>query len=103
MKIKTGDNVQIIAGKDKGKKGKIIQCFPKLEKVVVENANIMVKHMKSQRQGEPGQRIEFSAPIHISNVKLIDSKTKELTRVGYKRLEDGTKKRFSKKSGELID
>lgn len=103
MKIKTGDNVKIIAGKDKGKTGKVMQCFPKLNKVVVEGANIAVKHLRSQKRGEKGQRIEFSAPIHISNVKLICPQTKKPTRIGYKILEDKSKKRISKKSGEIID
>ncbi len=103
MKIKTGDTVKIIAGKDKGKTGKVIQCFPKLNKVVVEGCNILVKHLKPQRQGEKGQRIEFAAPIHVSNVMLICPHTKKPTRVGYKILEGGVKKRFSKKSGEIID
>lgn len=103
MKIKKGDIVQIMAGKDKGKQGKVTQCFPALEKVVVENANILVKHLRPRQKGEKGQRIEFSAPIHISNVSLICPHTKKVTRVGYKRLDDGSKKRFSKKSGEIID
>lgn len=103
MKIKVGDLVQIIAGKDKGKQGKVLQCFPKLEKVVVEDANMLVKHLRSQKQGEKGQRIEFSAPIHISNVKLICPHTKKLTSIGYKMLDDGSKKRYSKVNGEIID
>lgn len=103
MKIKVGDLVQIVAGKDKGKQGKVIQCFPQMEKVVVENANTLVKHLRPQVRGEKGQRVEFSAPIHVSNVKLICPHTKEASRVGFKRLDDGSKKRYSKKSGEIID
>lgn len=68
FRIKTGDTVKIIAGKDKGKIGKILQTFPRLNRVVVEGANISKRHLRSRRQGEKGQTIEFSMPIHASNV-----------------------------------
>lgn len=103
MKIKTGDNVQIIAGKDRGKTGKVIQTFPKLNKIVIEGVNTRTKHMRSQQAGQKGQKIEFSAPIHVSNVKLIDPKSNKPTRVGYTILEDGKKKRIAKVSKEIID
>ena len=69
MKIKTGMTVTVTAGKDKGKSGKIVQVFPKKNKVVIEGVNVIKKHMRSRKQGEPGQRIELSYPIHASNVK----------------------------------
>lgn len=72
MKIKTGDQVKIIAGKDKGKTGKIIQVFPKENRVVVEGANMLKKHVRSMKQGQPGQRVEFAAPLHASNVELVE-------------------------------
>jgi large subunit ribosomal protein L24 len=103
MKIKKGDLVQVIAGKDKGKQGTVIQCFPKLNKVVVEGANQLVKHLRPQQGGEKGQRVEFFAPIHVSNVQVVCPQEKKATRVGFTRLEDGSKKRVSKKSGEIID
>jgi len=81
MKIKTGDNVKIIAGKDKSKTGKVLQVFPDLNKVVVEGVNKSFKHLK-KRGSQPGQRVEFTAPIDSSNVKVI-GKTGE-GRVGYK-------------------
>ena len=84
MKIKTGDNVQIIVGKDKGKTGKVVQVFSSINKVVVEGANKAVKHLK-KRGDQPGQRIEFNAPIHVSNVKIIGKNG--MGRVGYKFLE----------------
>ena len=84
MKVKTGDNVKIIAGKDKGKTGKVVQVFPKLEKVVVEGVNKAVKHVK-KRGDQPGQRLEFNAPIHISIVKVVGKNGEG--RVGYKFLE----------------
>ena len=70
--IKTGDQVKILAGKDKGKTGKVIQVFPKLNKVVVEGANTAKRHLKSRQGGAKGQVIEFSMPIHASNVQPLD-------------------------------
>ena len=91
MKIKTGDNVRVTAGKEKGKTGKVVQVFPALGKVVVENLNQAVKHLK-KRGSHAGQRIEYSAPVHVSNVRVI-GKTGE-GKVGYKYLEiDGKKKK----------
>lgn len=75
MKIKTGDQVKIIAGKDKGKTGKIIQVFPKENRVVVEGANMLKKHVRSMKQGQPGQRVEFAAPLHASNVMIVEKET----------------------------
>ena len=74
MKIKTGDKVRILAGKDKGKEGKVIQVFPKLERLVIEGANLMTKHLRKQGN-RPGQKIEFPAPLHASNVQIISSKS----------------------------
>ena len=71
-------------------------------KVVVEGLNLRYKHMRPKKQGEKGQRIEYSAPMHASNVMLIDSKTDKVTRVSFKKLESGEKVRISKKSGEVI-
>lgn len=91
MKIKTGDKVRILSGKDKGKEGNIIQVFPSLERVVVEGANMMTRHLRG-RSGQAGQKIQFSSPIHVSNVKLISPKSGISGRVGYKHIEvDGRK------------
>jgi large subunit ribosomal protein L24 len=87
LKIKTGDKVRIIAGKDKGKEGKVIQVFPKLQKVVVEGLNMATRHLRSQRRGQAGQKIQFPAPVHISNVKLVSAKSGQSGRVGSKVLE----------------
>lgn len=73
LRIKTGDMVKIIAGKDKGKTGKVIQTFPDLQRVVVEGANISKRHVKTCRAEEKGQVIEFSMPIHVSNVLPLGS------------------------------
>jgi large subunit ribosomal protein L24 len=102
MKIKTNDKVKVLAGKDKGKTGKVIQTFPKNKKVVIENVNIMKKHIRSQKQGEKGQILELSAPFDVSNVSLICPKCNQNTRIGYK-IEGKDKKRVCKKCNEIID
>lgn len=100
MRIKTGDKVQLIAGKDKGKQGTVIQTLPKQNRVVVEGLNMVKKHTRPS-QTDMGGIEEFPAPIHISNVQLVDPSTGEPTRVGY-RFEDGNKVRYAKKSNEII-
>jgi len=105
MKIKTGDNVKVLTGKDRGKTGKVIQVLTNKKTkqvfVVVEGLNMLKKHLRA-RQGQKGQVIELSAPIHASNVMLVDPKTSKPTRVGFVQEAD-TKKRVAKKSGEFID
>lgn len=101
MKIKTGDKVKILKGKDAGKTGKVVQVLTG-EYVVVEGANILKKHMRARKQGEKGQMIELPAPIRIGNVMLIDPKSGKPTRVGFKK-EGNEKKRVSKASGEFIE
>lgn len=105
MKIKTGDKVRILSGKDKGKEGMIIQVFPELDRVVVDGINKMTRHLK-KRSGNAGQKIEFPCPIHQSNVMLISPKNGKTGRVGYKRIEkDGriTKIRVLHSKGETED
>lgn len=84
MKIKKGDQVLIISGKDRGRKGKVIEAFPKKGKIVVEGINLKNKHMKAKKSGEKGQIIHMPAPFDISDVKLICSRCGEAARVGYK-------------------
>ena len=103
MKIKKGDNVMVMAGKDRGKTGKVIQVCPVEGKVVVEGVNATVKHAKTRKQGEKGQKIEYNGPVNASNVMLIDAKSGKPTRVGYKVMEDGRQVRVAKKSGETIE
>ncbi|GIM46130.1 50S ribosomal protein L24 [Collibacillus ludicampi] len=103
LHVRKGDEVQVIAGKDKGKKGRILAAFPKKERVIVEGVNIVKKHQRPNPANPQGGIIEKEAPIHVSNVMLLDPKTGEPTRVGIKILEDGTKVRYAKKSGEIID
>lgn len=103
MKIKKGDTVKVTTGKNAGKTGKVVQVLPADDKVVVEGINKVTKHMKSQRRGEKGQKFEFDAPIHVSNVMVVEVKSGKPSRVGYKMLENGEKVRIAKKSGEAID
>ncbi|WP_067621154.1 50S ribosomal protein L24 [Alicyclobacillus acidiphilus] len=103
MRVKTGDNVVVIAGKDKSKKGRILKVLPSEGRVVVEGVNIVKRHSKPSMAHPDGGIIEKEAPIHISNVAIADPKTGEPTRIGYKFTEDGKKVRYSKKSGEVLD
>lgn len=102
MKIKKGDTVKVISGKDKNKTGKVTQILPEMKSVVVDGLNIRVRHIKPRKTNEKGQRIEFSAPLNVSKVMLIDPKTGEVTRIGYKILENGEKVRVAKKSKETL-
>lgn len=101
LKIKKGDKVQVITGKNKGKVGDVIQVFPAENRVVVSGVNLAKKHTKPSQTSEGGI-VQKELPIHVSNVSHIDPKTNEITKVGYKTLEDGKKVRFAKKSGEII-
>ena len=100
MKIKTGDSVVIISGKDKGKTGQVLRVLPNKNRVVVADANIRTKHVRGGPQ-RPGEIVKYEASLHASNVMLVDSKSKKRTRVGYKD-EKGKKVRFAKRSGEEI-
>jgi large subunit ribosomal protein L24 len=84
MKIKKGDNVLIIAGKDKGRTGKITKALPKESKVLVEGINLKKKHVRPKREGEKGQVVEIPAALNVSDVKIICPKCGKVTRVGYK-------------------
>ena len=102
-KIKTGDEVEVIAGKDKGKRGRVIR-FRGRERVVLENINLVKRHTKGNpMQNTPGGIIEKEASVHLSNLALADPKDGQPTKIGYKFLEDGRKVRFAKRSGEVID
>ena len=88
MKIKTGDKVRILTGKDKGKEGVVLQVFTELNRLVVEGINISTKHLRRRGQ-TAGQQIHFPAPLHVSNVSIISSKTGKTGRVGYKFIGSG--------------
>ena len=105
MKIKKNDKVEIIAGKDKGKKGKVLQVFTDKKRVSVEGLNLLIKHVKPSQKGEKGQRIEFPAPLNISNLMIICPSCSKATRLSYKiiKKEDKNKKvRVCKKCKEII-
>jgi large subunit ribosomal protein L24 len=102
MNVKKGDKVMVITGKDKGKTGVILVAFPKKDRVLVEGVNIVKKHTKPNHENPQGGIISQEAAIHVSNVMVIDPKTGEPTRVGYK-IENGKKVRVAKKSGALLD
>ena len=105
MKIKTGDNVKVLAGKDRGKTGKVVQVMTSKKNnrtyVVVDGVNVLKKHMRTREQGKKGQTIELPAPIDVSNVQLIDPKTSKPTRVGFT-MDGDEKVRVAKKSGDVI-
>jgi large subunit ribosomal protein L24 len=110
MKIKKGDKVKILAGKDKGKIGKVLQIFESNNRASIEGLNLLIKHMRPRKKGEKGQRIEFPAPMDLSNVILVCSACDKPTRVGYKYIEvvkneikQKKKVRVCKKCKQVID
>lgn len=106
QRIKRGDTVKVIAGKDKGVEGEVLRVLPKEQRVVIERVNIVVKHQRPVQAGrgqiQPG-RIEFEAPIDWSNVMLVCPQCKETTRVGFRTTEDGKKVRVCRKCQQDID
>lgn len=107
MKIRKNDNVTVIAGNNKGKKGKVLKVFPKENRVIVEGVNIRKRHTKANQKNPQGGIMEKEAPINVSNVMLLDPKTNEKTRIGAKIIIDdktGKKKsvRISRSSGEML-
>ena len=102
LKIKKGDTVKVIAGKDKDKEGKVIAVNAKKNTVLVEGINMVTKATKPNAKNPQGGLVKMEAPIHVSNLQLLDPKSGKPTRVGYKVNEDGKKVRISKKSGEEI-
>lgn len=106
LHVKKGDNVKVIAGNDRGREGRVLAVFPKKDKVLVEGMNMRVHHDKPTQQNPQGGRMEREAPIHVSNVMVIDPSTGEPTRIGRKRIEEdggGRWVRYAKTSGEIID
>ena len=101
LKIKSGDNVVVISGEHKGSEGRVLKVFREKNKAIVEGVNTVKKHEKPSAANPQGGITEKEAPIHISNLSLIDPKSGEPTRVGFK-MEDGKKVRFSKKSNQVL-
>jgi large subunit ribosomal protein L24 len=103
MHVRTGDTVQVISGKDKGKVGEIVQTFSKVSKVIVKGVNIKTKHVKPQQEGESGRIVTMEFPIHSSNVMHYSTKQNVASRICYTFNEQGRKLRKLIKTGETID
>ena len=103
MNVKSGDEVLVIAGKDKGKKGKVIEVLPKKGKAIVEGVAVATMHKKPKAQGQTGGIIKQELPVDASNVMVVCSKCKKATRIGRKVLEDGSSVRYCKKCGETFN
>ena len=103
MKIKKNDTVLVIAGKDRGKRGKVHQALPKEQRVMVAGVNLIKRHMRPRARLRQTGIIQREAPIHVSNVALLCSKCNRPTRVGYTFLADGSKARVCKRCGEVIE
>lgn len=107
MNIRKNDNIMVISGNDRGKTGKVLKVFPKVERIIIEGINIRKRHTKASQKNPQGGIIEKEAPIHVSNVMVLDPKTNEPTRLGAKIILDektGKKKRMrvSKATGEMV-
>jgi large subunit ribosomal protein L24 len=101
-KIKKGDQVVVLTGRDRGKKGEVIQVMPQETRALVRGVNMVRRHQR-QSAGQEGGIISKEAPIHLSNLALEDPKDGKPTRIGFKKLTDGRKVRFAKRSGEMIE
>ncbi|MBT5240241.1 MAG: 50S ribosomal protein L24 [Rhodospirillaceae bacterium] len=101
-KFKKGDKVIVLAGKDRGKTGDIVKALPQDDRVIVQGINMMRRHTRPSATAAGGI-VEKEASIHVSNVAIVDPKENVATRVGFRKLDDGTKVRFAKRSGEVID
>jgi large subunit ribosomal protein L24 len=102
LKLKKGDSVVVITGRDKGKTGEVLRVLPADSRVIVQWINVAKRHARPH-MGDPGGIIEKELTIHISNVAHIDPRSSKPTRIGYKNLDDGRKVRFARRSGEVID
>ena len=102
LKIKKGDKVVVITGRDRGKTGEVKRVFPTLNRVIVDGVNMVKRHTRPSA-GNPGGIVDKELTIHVSNVAHIDPSSSKPTRVGYKFLDDGRKVRFARRSGEVID
>ena len=102
-KIKKGDKVVVITGRDKGKKGEVLKVLPKENRAVVSGVNTAKRHTKQSQANPQGGIVNKDLPIELSNLALVDPKSGEATRVGWKVLGDGRRVRVAKKSGEVID
>ena len=102
LRIKRGDTVEVVSGKDKGKRGEVEKIIPKKSRVVVSGVNVVTRHARPTQQNQEGL-YTFEAPIHVSNVMLVDPNSGEPTKVGYRFTDSGQKVRVGKRSGRDID
>jgi large subunit ribosomal protein L24 len=102
LKIKKGDKVVVITGKDKGKSGEVLRVLPKDQRLVVQGVNMVKRHTRPA-MGNPGGIVEKEGTIHVSNVAHLDPKEQKPTRIGFRLLADGRKVRIAKRSGEVLD
>jgi len=102
LRVTKGDTVRIMRGDDRGKEGKVLRVFPKTGRITVDGVNIVTKHKKARRAEEQSEKMQMPAPIHASNVMLVDPKSGNATRIRMRIDEDGTKERISVKSGDAI-
>ncbi len=102
IRIRKGDIVQVIAGDDKGKSGRVLAVDEEKQRVVVEKVNFVKRHTKARRQGQQGGILEKEAPLHVSNVMLYDPKAERGTRISMRTLPDGTRERVSRATGETL-
>ena len=102
-KIRKGDRVQVLAGRDKGKRGEVLSVMPTVHRALVQGVNMVKRHTKPRGMAQPGGIVEKEGPIDLSNLALIDPKSDKPTRVGFRVLEDGKKVRVAKSSGEVLD
>ena len=100
--IRKGDNVVVISGSDKGKKGSVLKVFPKENRALIQGVNMVKRHQR-QTQTQQAGIVSKEAPVHLSNIAHVDPKSGKATRIGLKTLGDGRRVRFAKKSGEVID
>jgi large subunit ribosomal protein L24 len=101
--VRKGDTVMVVAGKERGKRGKVLRVFPDKKRVVIERINMIKKHQRPTQKIRQGGIIEREGAIHLSNVMLVDPTSDKPTRIGMKALADGKKVRVARKSGEIID
>lgn len=101
--IKKNDQVQVLAGKDRGKRGAVLELFPKAGKASVEGINVLKRHLKPRGPGKPAGIVEFNGPMHVSNLMLVCPKCGRPTRMAKKILAGGSRKRACRKCGEVID
>jgi large subunit ribosomal protein L24 len=102
-RIRKGDTVVVTTGASKGRRGEVLRVFPRAERALVQGVNIVTKHTKPRGLGQPGGIVQEEASIHLSNLKLIDPKSDQPTKVGFRVLDDGQKVRIAKATGQVIE